>query len=83
MAVYSEADRHARHVQLADQAFCIGPPAAKDSYLRKDRVLQVSHHPLLSYTPRMLCTASICRTGFSLLTEGVAHVLGFCSHRTC
>lgn len=47
VAVYSEADRHARHVQLADQAFCIGPPAAKDSYLRKDRVLQVSHHQLL------------------------------------
>ena len=43
MAVYSEADRHAKHVHLADQAFCIGPPAAKDSYLRKDRVLKVSH----------------------------------------
>lgn len=42
MAVYSEADRHAKHVHLADQAFCIGPPAAKDSYLRKDRILQVN-----------------------------------------
>lgn len=42
VAVYSEADRHAKHVHLADQAFCIGPPAAKDSYLRKDRVLEVA-----------------------------------------
>ena len=41
VAVYSEADRHAKHVHLADQAFCIGPAAAKDSYLRKDRILEV------------------------------------------
>ena len=41
--MYSEADKHAKHVHLADQAFCIGPAAAKDSYLRKDRVLEVSH----------------------------------------
>lgn len=47
VAVYSEADRHAKHVQWADQAFCIGPAAAKDSYLRKDHILQVcaSTHP--------------------------------------
>lgn len=41
VAVYSEADRHAKHVLLADQAFCIGPAAAKDSYLRKENILQV------------------------------------------
>ncbi|KAL0041250.1 hypothetical protein WJX77_010412 [Trebouxia sp. C0004] len=42
VAVYSEADKHAKHVHLADQAFCIGSPAAKDSYLRRDRVLEVA-----------------------------------------
>jgi len=33
VAVFSEADRNAMHVALADEAVCIGPPPAKDSYL--------------------------------------------------
>ncbi len=39
VAVYSEADRDARHVELADEAVCIGPPPSRESYLVMDRIL--------------------------------------------
>ncbi|KAK9817790.1 hypothetical protein WJX72_002185 [[Myrmecia] bisecta] len=42
VAVYSEADRNSLHIKHADEAFCIGPEAARDSYLRKDRILGVA-----------------------------------------
>lgn len=40
VAVYSEADREARHVQLADEAVCIGPAPSRESYLAMDRIIQ-------------------------------------------
>ncbi len=42
VAVYSEADRHARHVELADEAVHIGPPPASESYLRMDRIIDAA-----------------------------------------
>ncbi|HLK60598.1 MAG TPA: acetyl-CoA carboxylase biotin carboxylase subunit [Chthonomonadaceae bacterium] len=39
IAVYSEADRNAPHVALADAAVCIGPASAAESYLRIDHLL--------------------------------------------
>jgi acetyl-CoA carboxylase biotin carboxylase subunit len=39
VAVYSTADHEALHVELADQAVCIGPPAATESYLRISSVV--------------------------------------------
>lgn len=39
VAVYSEADREALHTQLADEAICIGPAAAVESYLNMERIL--------------------------------------------
>lgn len=39
LAVYSEADAQSLHVQLADEAICIGGPRGSDSYLRADRII--------------------------------------------
>lgn len=39
VAVYSEADREALHTQLADEAVCIGPAAAAESYLNMESIL--------------------------------------------
>ena len=42
VAVYSQADAEAMHVQLAGQAVCIGPARAADSYLNQDALLTVA-----------------------------------------
>jgi acetyl-CoA carboxylase biotin carboxylase subunit len=39
VAIYSTADKDALHVRLADQAVCVGPPPAAQSYLRMDSVV--------------------------------------------
>jgi acetyl-CoA carboxylase biotin carboxylase subunit len=39
VAIYSTADREALHVQLADEAVCIGPPTPGDSYLNMTNVI--------------------------------------------
>ena len=39
VAVYSEADKEARHVALADEAVCIGPAASRESYLVADKII--------------------------------------------
>ena len=42
VAVYSDADRGARHVALADEAVHIGPSAARDSYLVADKIIEAA-----------------------------------------
>ncbi len=42
VAVYSTADAHALHVQLAEEAYCIGPAPSSESYLRGEAILQVA-----------------------------------------
>jgi 3-methylcrotonyl-CoA carboxylase alpha subunit len=43
VAVYSEADAGALHVALADEAWLIGPPPARDSYLNIASVIAAAH----------------------------------------
>jgi propionyl-CoA carboxylase alpha chain len=40
VAVYSEADQDARHVDLADEAVCIGPAPSRESYLVMDKIIE-------------------------------------------
>ncbi len=42
VAVYSEADREALHAQIADEAVCIGPARAADSYLNMDNIISAA-----------------------------------------
>jgi acetyl-CoA carboxylase biotin carboxylase subunit len=42
VAVHSTADAEAMHVRLADESICIGPPAARDSYLNKSAILSAA-----------------------------------------
>jgi acetyl-CoA carboxylase biotin carboxylase subunit len=68
VAVYSEADRDGLHVRMADEAFCIGPPPAAESYLNIPNILSTAEllgvdaiHPgygFLAEDPRF---AEICR----------------------
>jgi acetyl-CoA/propionyl-CoA carboxylase biotin carboxyl carrier protein len=43
IAIYSELDRDARHVELADEAWNVGPAPAAESYLNQQRILQIAH----------------------------------------
>ncbi|MGL5380517.1 acetyl-CoA carboxylase biotin carboxylase subunit [Clostridium sp.] len=74
VAVYSEADKEALHTQLADESVCIGPAAAKDSYLNIANILSAcvltgadAIHPgfgFLSENPRFAKMCSECNIKF-------------------
>jgi acetyl-CoA carboxylase biotin carboxylase subunit len=42
VAVYSEADRAALHVRMADEAYCVGPPPSRESYLVAEKLIEVA-----------------------------------------
>ncbi len=54
VAVYSDADKEARHVLLADEAVRIGTPPSRDSYLLGEKIIAVAKEPARKrFTPAM------------------------------
>jgi len=62
VAVFSEADREALHAQLADEAVCIGPARARDSYLHMENILSAA----------CITRAEAIHPGFGFLSENSA-----------
>lgn len=59
VAVYSEADKEALHAELADEAICIGPAKAADSYLNVQQILSAA----------IVTKAEAIHPGFGFLSE--------------
>ena len=69
VAVFSEADRGAAYLRMADEAYCIGPPKAADSYLKFDRVISAAEignaqaiHPGYGFLAENARFAEVCRS---------------------
>ena len=69
VAVFSEADRGAPYLDLADEAICIGPGPAVDSYLRIERIISAAEignvqaiHPGFGFLSENAHFAEVCRT---------------------
>jgi acetyl-CoA carboxylase biotin carboxylase subunit len=69
VAVFSEADRGAAYLEMADEAYCIGPARAADSYLRIDRVISAAEignaqaiHPGYGFLAENAHFSEVCRS---------------------
>ncbi len=67
VAVYSEADKNALHVALADQSYCIGGPEASESYLNENQIISTA----------ILSGAQAIHPGYGFLSEN-AHFARLC-----
>ena len=69
VAVYSEADRLSLHVRFADEAICIGPPPASESYLNIPHIISAAEvtgadaiHPGYGFLAESASFAEVCET---------------------
>jgi urea carboxylase len=85
VAVYSEADRHAMHVMLADEAVCIGPAVAASSYLNSAAILDAVRqtganavHPGYGFLSENAAFAEACEdAGVRLIGPRPVHMREF------
>lgn len=68
VAVYSDADANSMHVQMADEAICIGKGPASDSYLRIDRIISAAE----------IADVDAIHPGYGFLSEN-AHFADVCN----
>ena len=64
VAVYSDADKNALHVRMADEAYHIGPPPSAESYLRRDKIIDVA----------LRSAAEAIHPGYGFLSENAQFV---------
>jgi acetyl-CoA carboxylase biotin carboxylase subunit len=69
VAVYSEADVNSMHVQMADEAICIGPAPSNESYLRVDRLVSAAE----------IADVDAIHPGYGFLSEN-PHFADVCEH---
>ena len=69
VAVYSEADKDAQHVQIADEAVLLGRPEPKESYLNVDKLIQAALHT----------KADAIHPGYGFLSENAPFALAVAS----
>ncbi len=90
VAVYSEADRTSRHVLDADEAICIGPAPAAESYLSIDAILRAARetgaeaiHPGYGFLSESLAFVRACdAAGIRFIGPSAAHIEAFALKHT-
>ena len=90
VCVYSEADASSRHVLDADEAYCIGPAAASQSYLSIEKILKVARdsgaeavHPGYGFLSESIEFAQACaREGITFVGPAIAQIEAFALKHT-